>query len=188
MQYTKQHSAWIRVAMLLSAGFVVFLPVAELAPTPVLVPGGFGDRRATANTAGVTWDPPRPGTTSSNSDCLAPTRKLRSAAGAATAATRPRRYRPKSVPRRRYGPFRRALRPGFSELSHRKHQPLEWTLKLMMQEPPRLPVDDYSAALRDAVSWLGERYLLAVPVTRNDQAPRYLPQGRGWYERLHDKR
>ena len=61
-------------------------------------------------------------------------------------------------------------------------------MKLMRQEHQRLPVDDYSAALRNAVSWLGERYLLAVPVTRNDQAPRYLPQGRGWYERLHDKR
>ena len=43
-------------------------------------------------------------------------------------------------------------------------------MKLMMQAPPRLPVDDYSAALRDAVSWLGERYLLAVPVTRSEQA------------------
>jgi hypothetical protein len=62
-------------------------------------------------------------------------------------------------------------------------------MKLMTQEPSRLPVDDYSAALRKAVSWLGERYLLAVPVTRNEQAtPRYLPQGPGWHERLHVKR
>ena len=62
-------------------------------------------------------------------------------------------------------------------------------MKLMTQEPARLPVDDYSAALRNAVSWLGERYLLAVPVTRSGQAtPRYLPQGRGWHERLYVKR
>ena len=61
-------------------------------------------------------------------------------------------------------------------------------MKLMTQEPSRLPVDDYSAALRKAVSWLGERYLLAVPVTRNGQAtPRYFPQGQGRDERLHVK-
>jgi len=62
-------------------------------------------------------------------------------------------------------------------------------MRLMTQEPSRLPVDDYSAALRNAVSWLGERYLLAVPVTRSEQAgPRYFPQGRGWHERLDVKR
>jgi hypothetical protein len=50
-------------------------------------------------------------------------------------------------------------------------------------------VDDYSAALRKAVAWLGERYLLAVPVTRSEQAaPRYFPQARGWHERLQVKR
>ena len=62
-------------------------------------------------------------------------------------------------------------------------------MRLMTQESSRLPVRDYSAALRNAVSSLGERYLLAVPVARSEQAtPRYLPQGRGWYERLHSKR
>jgi hypothetical protein len=62
-------------------------------------------------------------------------------------------------------------------------------MKLLTQEPPRLPVDDYSAALRKAVSWLGERYLLAAPVTRSVQAtPRYFPQERGWHERLNVKR
>ena len=62
-------------------------------------------------------------------------------------------------------------------------------MKLMMQEPPRLSVEDYGAALRNAVSWLGERYLLAVPITRNEQAtPRDFPQGQGWHERLHFKR
>ena len=62
-------------------------------------------------------------------------------------------------------------------------------MKLVTKESSRLPVDDYTAALRNAVSWLGDRYLLAVPVTRSEQAtPRYLPQGRGWYKRLHVKR
>jgi hypothetical protein len=37
------------------------------------------------------------------------------------------------------------------ELSHRKHNLWSWTMKLMTQEPPRLPVDDYSTALRNAV-------------------------------------
>jgi hypothetical protein len=62
-------------------------------------------------------------------------------------------------------------------------------MKLVTKEFSRLPVDDYTAALRNAVSWLGDRYLLAVPVTRSERAtPRYFPQGRGWYERLHVKR
>jgi hypothetical protein len=62
-------------------------------------------------------------------------------------------------------------------------------MKLMTHEPPRLPVEDYSAAIRNAVLWLGKRYLLAVPVTRSEQAtPRYFPQGRGWLERPHVKR
>jgi hypothetical protein len=62
-------------------------------------------------------------------------------------------------------------------------------MKLMTQEPARLPVEDYSAALRNALSWLGERYVLAVPVTRGEQAtPRHPRQGRGWHERPHDRR
>jgi hypothetical protein len=61
-------------------------------------------------------------------------------------------------------------------------------MKVMTQEPSRLPVDDYSAALHNAVSWLGKRYLLAVPVTRSEQAtPRYFPRGPGWHERLQVK-
>jgi hypothetical protein len=30
---------------------------------------------------------------------------------------------------------------------------------------PQLPVHDYGTALQSAVSWLGDRYLLAAPVT-----------------------
>lgn len=31
-------------------------------------------------------------------------------------------------------------------------------------EHPQLPLHDYGLALQSAVSWLGERYLLAAPV------------------------
>jgi hypothetical protein len=37
-------------------------------------------------------------------------------------------------------------------------------VKLINQSWPRLPIEDYSLALRKAVQWLGERYVLAVPV------------------------
>jgi hypothetical protein len=58
-------------------------------------------------------------------------------------------------------------------------------MKLTTQESPRLPVEDYSGALRNAVSWLGERHVLAVPVTRIERAsPRYFHQGQGWHEHL----
>jgi hypothetical protein len=34
-------------------------------------------------------------------------------------------------------------------------------MKIRNQAHARLPVEDYSRAIRDAVSWLGDRYLLA---------------------------
>jgi len=34
-------------------------------------------------------------------------------------------------------------------------------MKIRNQAHSRLPVEDYSRAIRDAVSWLGDRYLLA---------------------------
>jgi hypothetical protein len=37
-------------------------------------------------------------------------------------------------------------------------------VKLNNQSRPRLPIEDYSLALRKAVQWLGKRYVLAVPV------------------------
>jgi hypothetical protein len=40
----------------------------------------------------------------------------------------------------------------------------EQTMKLKNQSRPRLPVEDYSHAIRNAVSWLGDRYLLAAPI------------------------
>jgi hypothetical protein len=58
-------------------------------------------------------------------------------------------------------------------------------MKLITQESPRLPVEDYSGALRNAVSWLGQRHVLAVPVTRIERAtPRYFRQGQSWLELL----
>jgi hypothetical protein len=35
-----------------------------------------------------------------------------------------------------------------------------------------IPLHDYSPALQSAVSWLGERYLLAEPVMKRAEAPR----------------
>jgi hypothetical protein len=61
-------------------------------------------------------------------------------------------------------------------------------MKLLTQDRPRLPVEDYSVALRNAVSWLGKRYLLAEPVKAPavDQRPtryfgerKYLHEGIG---------
>ena len=37
-------------------------------------------------------------------------------------------------------------------------------MKLISDNRPTLPVEDYSVALRNAIQWLAERYLLAVPV------------------------
>jgi hypothetical protein len=47
MQYTKLHCAGVRLAMLLSAGFVVVLPAADLAVTFAFELGGFGEQRTT---------------------------------------------------------------------------------------------------------------------------------------------
>jgi|HubBroStandDraft_1064217.scaffolds.fasta_scaffold132957_2 hypothetical protein len=37
-------------------------------------------------------------------------------------------------------------------------------MKLINDKRPRLPIEDYSIALRKAIAWLGERYVPAVPV------------------------
>jgi hypothetical protein len=63
-------------------------------------------------------------------------------------------------------------------------------MKRTTQELPRLPVQDYSTALRTAISWLGTRYVLAVPVkarTIDHSVPRYFGERRHWPERLNDK-
>ena len=43
--------------------------------------------------------------------------------------------------------------------------------------PRMIPLHDYDQALEKAVSWLGERYLLAEPAPRRREEPRqYLPR------------
>jgi hypothetical protein len=46
-----------------------------------------------------------------------------------------------------------------------------------------LPQHDYALALRNAVSWLGDRYLLAQPVNRTVSAPQpYFVETRSWHD------
>jgi hypothetical protein len=43
-------------------------------------------------------------------------------------------------------------------------------MKRSTEYPPALPLHDYGPALQSAVSWLGERYLLAAPIApRSDE-------------------
>jgi hypothetical protein len=45
-----------------------------------------------------------------------------------------------------------------------------------------LPRHDYDRALKNAVSWLGDRYLLAAPLTRrNDERKSYFAEPRRWH-------
>ena len=46
-----------------------------------------------------------------------------------------------------------------------------------------IPVHDYAHALQTAVSWLGDRYLLAEPVPRRREEPApYFSEPRRWHE------
>ena len=56
-----------------------------------------------------------------------------------------------------------------------------------MNSPERkyraIPLHDYGAALQSAVSWLGDRYLLAEPVPRRSDDPKpYFNSPRSWLE------
>lgn len=44
-----------------------------------------------------------------------------------------------------------------------------------------MPMHDYRAALQGAVSWLGDRYLLAEPVRRIDEHKPYFAEQRRWH-------
>ena len=47
---------------------------------------------------------------------------------------------------------------------------------------PALPVHDYRPALECAVSWLGDRYLLAEPAQkRHDDRKPYFAETRRWF-------
>ena len=53
-------------------------------------------------------------------------------------------------------------------------------------KPNGQPLRDYGLALKTAVSWLGDRYLLAQPVTRlkDDRKPFFVETQR-WLSRKH---
>jgi hypothetical protein len=66
----------------------------------------------------------------------------------------------------------------------------EQIMKLKNPTRPRLPVQDYSHAIRNAVSWLGDRYLLAAPLDArsiNHEPLHYFAEGRGWHERISER-
>ncbi len=49
-----------------------------------------------------------------------------------------------------------------------------------------LPKYDYGLALQTAVSWLGDRYLLAQPVARRPmENPAYFVEQPSWHSRKH---
>lgn len=54
--------------------------------------------------------------------------------------------------------------------------------KLRLEPVTSIPVHDYRPALQNAVTWLGDRYLLAEPVTRRseDRKP-YFVETRRWH-------
>jgi hypothetical protein len=56
-------------------------------------------------------------------------------------------------------------------------------MKPLDHNSPLLPLHDYKGAVQGAVSWLGDRYLLAEPVVRrreaHDAAP-FFNQARRW--------
>ena len=55
----------------------------------------------------------------------------------------------------------------------------------MKRPKPSLPVSqhDYGLALQNAVSWLGDRYLLAEPVARRvEERKPFFFEPRHWYE------
>lgn len=58
-------------------------------------------------------------------------------------------------------------------------------MKRPKESRQHLPQHDYALALRNAVSWLGDRYLLAQPVARSVSAPQpFYHEPRAWHVRL----
>ena len=54
--------------------------------------------------------------------------------------------------------------------------------KNRVQSAPTIPAHDYSPALQSAVSWLGDRYLLAEPVRRlPEERKTYFVETRSWH-------
>jgi hypothetical protein len=60
-------------------------------------------------------------------------------------------------------------------------EPLETHMK-RKELTAKIPMHDYGAALQGAVSWLGNRYLLAEPVPRLSEERRpYFTEQRRWH-------
>jgi hypothetical protein len=59
-------------------------------------------------------------------------------------------------------------------------EPLETQMKLR-DSTATIPMHDYRAALEGAVSWLGDRYLLAEPVPRLSEERPYFAEQRRWH-------
>ena len=56
-------------------------------------------------------------------------------------------------------------------------------MKRSKDAPKLMPRYDYGLALQNAVSWLGERYLLAEPVSRRREAPKpFFVEPPRWHE------
>jgi hypothetical protein len=74
-------------------------------------------------------------------------------------------------------PFHRALLgPG----AVRQHGAMRKPTK-SHESPGSLPLHDYDAALRNAVSWLGDKYLLAAPAPRREaQRDSWFNAPRSW--------
>jgi hypothetical protein len=62
---------------------------------------------------------------------------------------------------------------------------MERLVKRAMKPKLPIPQHDYGPALQSAVSWLGDRYLLADPVTRrNDEPKPFFNEPRRWHDAL----
>lgn len=65
------------------------------------------------------------------------------------------------------------------------------TMKRTSGLPESLPVEDYSRAIRQAVAWLGDRYLLALPIRphpRQSRRPHYFADATSWIGRSSGSR
>jgi hypothetical protein len=59
---------------------------------------------------------------------------------------------------------------------------MEPHMKRPKDNPYRLPQHDYALALQSAVSWLGDRYLLAQPAPRTQEAKPFFVEPRRWHQ------
>jgi hypothetical protein len=62
-------------------------------------------------------------------------------------------------------------------------------MKRSESHPSSIPQHDYDLALKSAVSWLGDRYLLAAPLfKRSNERKEYFAETRRWRGRLNAKK